>query len=420
MRRTLILASVFPPGSTSAGIRCGKLARAAVRAGISVRFVHPGDRADRYEWRDGVWCTTFRAPVATRVFRRQRAMAEVGGAGSPGEPSGRVTRWGRRTVRALLQPDEYVLDAAPFARALVAEAALARAAGERPIMLACSPPWSTTLPARWAAREAGLPLVLDLQDLWSENPVARWTLLGRRVARRLERDALAAAAGFVFINEAIDARYRRSHPETSDRPSVVAHIGVESPHAGALTVEPHQPFELLHIGSIYGDRDISGLLDACIELRRAGRDVALSWYGTILGEHPLRRGLADYAEAGALRLHAPIPHEAARERMRRADMLVTVPSPVYEEELTGKLFDYLDAGRPILALAPRSSYIAEVLGSTGVGTVVPPTDRAGLRALLSRLMTEGAVYQPNPRALSVFTLDTIGARIRALAELVCP
>ena len=420
MSCALIIASIFPPGSTSAGVRCGKLARSAARAGLHVRFIHAGDAPRTYEWRDGVRCTAFDAPIAARVFRRQAGLATPESAPGRGVLRRPVTSFVKRVLRAALQPDEYVLEARRFTAAIVAAASAVRAAGMQPIILACCPPWSTSIPARWAAERVNAPLVLDLQDLWLENPVARWTGFGRAVARRLERRAFAAATGFVFINERIAQRYIAAHEESRHRPSVVAHIGAERPPDAPMVVAAGEPFELLHIGSIYGDRNLSGLLDACVALRSDGRDIYLTWYGAILGNHPLRARVDEYRRAGALRMHGPIPHDVARQRMREASVLVTVPSPVYEEELTGKLFDYMDARRPVLALAPRASYIGEVVQGGGIGSVMPPDDGAGLRELLSELIGSGRVYNPIPAALAAFSLDTIGSRIRRLTDDICP
>jgi glycosyltransferase involved in cell wall biosynthesis len=53
--------------------------------------------------------------------------------------------------------------------------------------------------------------------------------------------------------------------------------------------------------------------------------------------------------------------------------------------LSGKVFEYLAAGRPILAAVPPEGAAASLIRETGAGTVVAPDDVAGLRAALEEL-----------------------------------
>jgi glycosyltransferase involved in cell wall biosynthesis len=53
--------------------------------------------------------------------------------------------------------------------------------------------------------------------------------------------------------------------------------------------------------------------------------------------------------------------------------------------LSGKVFEYLAAGRPILAVVPPDGAAADLVRETGAGIVVAPDDGAGIRAALEDL-----------------------------------
>ena len=53
--------------------------------------------------------------------------------------------------------------------------------------------------------------------------------------------------------------------------------------------------------------------------------------------------------------------------------------------LSGKVFEYLAAGRPILAAVPPDGAAAELIQETGAGIVVAPDDVDGLRDALLEL-----------------------------------
>ena len=53
--------------------------------------------------------------------------------------------------------------------------------------------------------------------------------------------------------------------------------------------------------------------------------------------------------------------------------------------LSGKVFEYLAAGRPILAVVPPDGAAAELIRETDAGVVVAPDDVEGIRGALEDL-----------------------------------
>jgi hypothetical protein len=54
--------------------------------------------------------------------------------------------------------------------------------------------------------------------------------------------------------------------------------------------------------------------------------------------------------------------------------------------LSGKLFEYLAAERPVLALVPPEGIAADLLRSTGFARIADPDDVAGIRARIEDLV----------------------------------
>jgi hypothetical protein len=57
-----------------------------------------------------------------------------------------------------------------------------------------------------------------------------------------------------------------------------------------------------------------------------------------------------------------------------------------DEVITGKLFEYLLSGRPIISIGPRAMAANELLTELGAGHLVRHDDRAGLVQLLEQLV----------------------------------
>jgi glycosyltransferase involved in cell wall biosynthesis len=90
-----------------------------------------------------------------------------------------------------------------------AVAAAGRAARIRAdVIFASSTPLTIALPAVYAARRQGIPMVLEVRDLWPELPIAVGALknpVARLAARWLERFAYAHAAGVVALSPGMAA-----------------------------------------------------------------------------------------------------------------------------------------------------------------------------------------------------------------------
>jgi glycosyltransferase involved in cell wall biosynthesis len=68
-----------------------------------------------------------------------------------------------------------------------------------------------------------------------------------------------------------------------------------------------------------------------------------------------------------------IPHKECLKLMVNSNMLLLiVTSEGYHTSgvVTGKLFEYLAAGRPVLALAPKESVVADIVRSANAGLTV--------------------------------------------------
>lgn len=416
MTSALLFMSYAGPEENSSGIRTGKLARAAAGAGFRCHIVHGGVESGEGTWLDGVTTTSFRRTDPTRARDARRRSLETLSTAPRRVSWPRVRRALKRAGRTFLQPDEMVLSGKVFARSARRAVAELISEYETVLLVASGPPWSTMLVGRSVKRATGLPLILDYQDLWSLNQVPNRPPLAQARATRWESKMIEIAAGILPYNPGIAQRLRETFPGLRNVPCKVASIGFEGPIPQTITLEGGGTLRLAHFGSIYRDRTLESLLEACLELRARGLDVRLEWYGQLMGEHPLRARLHSFVQGGALVVHDALPLRVAQQRMKEYDILVTVPSPSYAEELTGKLFDYFQAGRPILGLAPQGFLLESLLREAGVGFTVPPDDVPTLIASLGRLASDGGTFRPNLEVLAQHQFPQIGRAIRDLVS----
>ena len=100
-------------------------------------------------------------------------------------------------------------------------------------------------------------------------------------------------------------------------------------------------------------------------------------------EWAAERGLGDKLE-----LIPYAPRQASLELQRDSEaLLLLIPDAGGRGKgvLSGKVFEYLAAERPILAAVPPDGAAAELIRETGAGVVAPPDDVEAIKAALAEL-----------------------------------
>ena len=300
-----------------------------------------------------------------------------------------------------------------------------RWAPEADVVVSANPPTSAHVAAAVVAGITRRPWVADFHDPWSLPSYQPWRGRWRpAVDRRLERAVLRRADRVVATTRWL-AGYLAGRG-AQDRVRVVPN-GYE-PAEHPCEVPPDDDFTVLHAGAFYGPRSPEPLLEAVAKALEAEPAMRTS----------LRLRLRDWQDArNAARLEAatrslgledvvervpPVPRRDALAAMRRAAVLVLVTDPVEGGRglIPIKLFEYLGAGRPILALAPPDGEAGRLVRQAG-GLVADPSDAAGAAGALIRLYRSWRSgedgYRPNPEVVEAHRWDRLaGLLARVLDE----
>jgi glycosyltransferase involved in cell wall biosynthesis len=307
----------------------------------------------------------------------------------------------------LLVPEPLVAAWAPFARRKAVGLAKER---RFDCVVTTSPPESAHLVGRALSRR-GVPWVADVRDAWTFESLrpAFPTRAQRRLDERLERRWLGAADVLACVSRpaADDLRQRLGIDATLIPNGWDPDLGPEDPGPPQATeplplADPDRA-SLVYTGRFgsYG-RDPRPLVEALAALAREQPEVAVRIELVVAGpltedeRHLLQRDVSP----ARIVLRGTLDRLQALALQRGADALLLLASPARSQLLNIKLFEYLAAGRPILALAQgtEAGRVASDLGAE----VVAADDVAAIRAALSRLAA-GELRQPSPEALRPYT-----------------
>jgi len=261
--------------------------------------------------------------------------------------------------------------------------------------------WSTypIATAQWIARtlhrKSGLPWVADLRDSMTEpgypsQPRRRESFL------KLERGIVAEAARVVFTAPGARAMYAARYPEVPAGRWQVIPNGYDerafegASGAGAPPGSGDGPLLLLHSGVLYpSERDPTAFYGAIADLMRSGEVTPGSVQVRLRasGSDAHHQRLIDEHGIGAIaKLEPPIPYRAALAEMLAADGLLVFQASNCNHQIPAKIYEYIRARRPILALTDPAGDTAGVMREAGLGTVAPLDSRDGIRTMLSRFL----------------------------------
>jgi glycosyltransferase involved in cell wall biosynthesis len=281
--------------------------------------------------------------------------------------------------RRLLVPDENV----PWSTfALPVAIRLVRREGID-VVLTTSPPPSLHLLGAAVKRATGAAWVADLRDPLTSHPHRRGyesqlARLKETAVGGVTRIVASQANAIVAASDAIAEEMRGVEPKGK---VVTIANGCDFDDFAGLEHHPSDRFRIMHAGHFHGKRDPKPFLRALAE--SGLDDVVVRFAGDF------RAGDREYAESLGLgdrvELLGYVSRRRSLELQRDADvLLLLIPESGGRGRgvVTGKIFEYLAAERPILAAVPPDGAAAELVRDTGAGVVAASDDVDALREAL--------------------------------------
>jgi hypothetical protein len=283
-------------------------------------------------------------------------------------------------------------DKAGWARRAFAPACDLVRAEQIDLILATAPSYSALGLAARVAAATGRPWVADYRDLWTDNPnypAAAWR---RPVDRWMESRWLASAQGVIAVTPLM----QRSLAERLDGRCPVAFIPNGYDEADFIARAPaHKApgvFRIVHAGTFYGRQSPEVFIEAlalCLQHDpiAAGR-LRVRFVGAIGDRFAPALGRFAQAWPGVLECTGFLRHGDAVAESLAADVLLLVigGGAAARGVLTGKLFEYLRIGRPVLFLGPNDGDAADLLRNHGRFEWAPADDCAAIASALSAFL----------------------------------
>ena len=250
------------------------------------------------------------------------------------------------------------------------------------------------------SRWSGLPWIADFRDPlpFRYDPSTRTY---STAARWIEQQTIRHCSKAVFTSKHAEELYRGLYPNENPSKFVTIENGYDESNFAGIGTHSEKPsarFQLLHSGSIYGDgRDPKPLFAALATLKSKGvishQTFQLLFRGSGCDNQYLAE-LERYDINDVVEFLPSIPLKQSVEESYNADALLLLQGALFHYQIPGKVYQYIRAGRPILAITSSDSATDTLLSANTSAHVC--YDQEGIETQLTALLSRKIIQPESP------------------------
>lgn len=240
-------------------------------------------------------------------------------------------------------------------------------------IISTGPPHSTHLIAKNVVKKHKIPWLADFRDPWTlidfyhKLKLSNWA---DKKHKRLEQEVLHTANEVTTVSWSCASDFE----EISGRLPVVITNGYDPADFTAIeNVVLDKKFTLTHTGSLNEDRNPHALWKVLAELAQEDEqfknDLEIKFIGQVAAE--VIQSINQHQLQNNLNLIGSLPHNQVIEQMISSQLLLALlnNTPKNDGIIPGKLFEYIGAQRPIVAIGKPEGDAAKVIKETQAGTL---------------------------------------------------
>ncbi len=240
----------------------------------------------------------------------------------------------------------------------------------------------------------------DFRDPWTSigyHDKLKMTLKTKAIHKHMEREVLNDADHIIVTSPST----REEFLKITERPITVITNGYDD--SAIIANDQSSKFVLAHIGSLLSDRDPQILWKVLADLAQENiefsKDFILQLVGKVSSEvvESIKiAGLSDFLE-----LSGYVSHQEAQQLQKQATalLLIEINATHTKGIIAGKLFEYLSARKPIIAIGPSDADVEAIIKETSSGTFVDYDETKKLKQEILKIYeawkTGSTIYSGN-------------------------
>ncbi|WP_047415270.1 glycosyltransferase [Cellulophaga sp. Hel_I_12] len=250
-------------------------------------------------------------------------------------------------------------------------------------IITTGPPHSVHLIGLHLKQDLAISWISDFRDPWTSigyHKKLKLTKSSKQKHKKLEALVLNSADKILVTSETTKKEFQA----ITQQPITVITNGYDSDYEGTAILDLQ--FTISHIGSLLTGRNPQNLwkvLAALIQENKAFKEaVRLNLIGVVSDD--VLHTIYTYGLEPYVVLKPYVSHDEALELQRKSQVLLLaeIDSPETIGIIPGKLFEYMAAKRPILAIGPDNWEVASIIKATNSGKTFNYSEEGELKKLV--------------------------------------
>ena len=252
-------------------------------------------------------------------------------------------------------------------------------------IITTGPPHSMHLIGLELKKKLGIKWISDFRDPWTEIDYFQQLPLTKKATKKhhdLEQEVLRKSDMVVVVGETMKEKFLKH----TKRIEVLTN-GFDS-NENSLTQELDQKFSITHVGLMNSDRNPTILWKVLNEISNTNpnfkNDLRIKLIGKL--DDAVIQDLKVF-DHNTIETIPYLDHKDVSKYQASSQVLLLSINEVPSAKgiITGKIFEYLQAKRPILAIGPEDGDAAMILKNTNAGTIVGFKNKTALKATILNL-----------------------------------
>lgn len=253
------------------------------------------------------------------------------------------------------------------------------------VVITSGPPHSLHLIGKKLKEKTGVKWIADFRDPWTNIDYFHALPMTEKTKSKhfqLENEVLEKTDAVIVVGSSMKAEF----DDRNENVHVITN-GFDGEIASGAD-ELDTKFSISHIGMMNADRNPQILWKVLNEMILESTDFARDLQVKLIGKCDSsvfvsiqKEGLSDYVN-----FISYLPHKEVMQHQRMSQLLLLSVNkvPSAKSIITGKVFEYLQSNRPVLAIGPLDGDLAEIIRISGSGQMIDFEDEDGLKESIKK------------------------------------
>lgn len=272
--------------------------------------------------------------------------------------------------------------------------------------------------------------VADFRDEWTNNP---YTLdnphdfIRTKIEKKMEKSVLDNADMLITNTPVMRKNFVENNKLKGDNFFVIPNGYDQEDFADFDLSKPaNDKLTFVYTGALYGRRKPDTFFQAISELIKEKKVSANKIKVKLIGNYhkdKLQAQIDSYGLTNQIEIVGYVPHDVCISEQLKADVLVLIEGTGRGSDAfyTGKIFEYMNTNRPVLAVLPENGAAADLVKKSNIG-IVSHTDnvekiKENIFKYYSQWLNDSLLFEPNRIVIEEFERKNLTKKLAEVFDL---